>query len=156
MQGNPFYTTTRNRGSKKEKVTLMFSMGAYDGAEVCELIGIFMLSLLSKHINKNHIGLYRDDGLVILKNTSGPETEKLKKKLQKLFKEKDLDIIIQCNLKITNYLDVTLNLNNGSYRPYRKPNKETNYIHINSDPPPPIIKEIPQSIEKKTLNFVII
>ena len=28
-----------------------------DGAEVCELIGIFMLSLLSKHINKNHIGL---------------------------------------------------------------------------------------------------
>ena len=119
------------------------SMGAYDGAEVCELIGIFMLSLLSKHINKNHIGLYRDDGLAILKNTSGPEAEKLKKKLQKLFKEKDLDIIIQCNLKITNYLDITLNLNDGSYRPYRKPNEETNYIHINSDHPPSIIKEIP-------------
>ena len=76
--------------------------GAHDGAEVCELIGIFMLSLLSKHINKNHIGLYRDDGLAILKNTSGPEAEKLKKKFQKLFKEKDLDIIVQCNLKITN------------------------------------------------------
>ena len=24
MQGNPFYTTTTNRGSKKEKATLMF------------------------------------------------------------------------------------------------------------------------------------
>ena len=124
-------------------------MGIYDGAEVCELIGIFILSLLSKHINKNHIGLYRDDGLAILKNTSGPAAEKLKKKFQKLLKEKDLDIIVQCNLKITNYLDITLNLNDGSYRPYRKPNKETNYIHVNSDHPPSIIKEIPRSIEKR-------
>ena len=49
-----------------------------------------MLTLLSKHINKNHIGLYRDDGLVIVKNTSSPEAEKIKKKIQKLFKEKDL------------------------------------------------------------------
>ena len=95
-----------------------------------------MLSLLSKRINKNHVGLYRDDGLAILKNTSGPEAEKLKKKLQKLFKEKDLDIIIQCNLKITNYLDITLNLNDSLYRPYTKPNEETNYLHINLDHPP--------------------
>ena len=121
---------------KKGESNFDISMGAYDGPEVCELIGIFMLSLLSKHINKNHIGLYRDDGLAILKNTSGPEAEKLKKKLQKLFKEKDLDIIIQCNLKITNYLDITLNLNDSLYRPYTKPNEETNYLHINLDHPP--------------------
>ena len=73
---------------KKGESNFDVSMDAYDGAEVCELIGIFMLSLLSKHINKNHIGLYRDDGLAILKNTSGPEAEKLKKKFQKLFKKK--------------------------------------------------------------------
>ena len=115
-----------------------------------------MLWLLSKHINKNHIGLYSDDGLAILKNTGGPEeAKKFKEKLQKLFKEKDLDIIIECNLKITNYLNITLNLNNGSCHPYRKPNEETNYIHINSDHPPSIIKDIPWSIEKR-LNFVII
>ena len=52
-------------------------------------------------------------------------------------------------MKITNYLDITLNLNNGSYRPFKKPNKKTNYIHINSDHPPSIIKEIPRSIEKR-------
>ena len=121
---------------KKGESNFDVSMDAYDGAEVCELIGIFMLSLLSKHINKNHIGLYRDDGLAILKNTSGPEAEKLKKKLQKLFKEKDLDIIIQCNLKITNYLDITLNLNDSLYRPYTKPNEETNYLHISLDHTP--------------------
>ena len=109
-----------------------------------------MLWLLSKHINKNHIGLYSDDGLAILKNTGGPEeAKKFKEKLQKLFKEKDLDIIIECNLKITNYLNITLNLNNGSCHPYRKPNEETNYIHINSDHPPSIIKEIPWPVEKR-------
>ena len=149
MQGNSFCTTTTNRESKKEKATFNVSMRAYDGAKVLELIGIFMLSLLSKHSSSNHIELYRDDSLAILKNTSGPEAEKLKKKFQKLFKEKDLDIIVQCNLKITNYLDIILNLNDGSYRSYRKPNEETNYIHINSDHPPSIIKEIPRSFEKR-------
>ena len=80
-------------------------MSAYYGADVCKLIGTFMLSLLSKHISKNHIGLYRHASLAISKNTSGREAEQLKKKLQKLIKEKDLDII-QFNLKITNYLDI--------------------------------------------------
>ena len=64
------------------------TMGAYDGTEECEYIGIFMLSLLSKHINKNHIGLYRDDGLAILKNTGGSEAVKLKKKFQNYLKKK--------------------------------------------------------------------
>ena len=72
-----------------------------------------------------------------------------KLKFQKLFKEKGLGIIVQCNLKITDYLDITLNLNDGSYRPYRKRIEETNYIHIISDHPPSIIKEIPRSIEKR-------
>ena len=149
MQRNPFCITATNRDLKKGESNFDITVRTYDGAEVCELIGIFMLSLLSKHINKNHIGLYRDDGFAILKNTSGPEAEKLKKKLQKLFKEKDLDIIIQCNLKITNYLDITLNLNDGSYHLCRKPNEETNYIHISLNHPPSIIKEIPRSIEKR-------
>ena len=36
-------------------------------------------------------------------------------------------------MKIVNYLDVTLNLKDVSYRPYKKPNDETNYKHVNSD-----------------------
>ena len=96
-------------------------MDAYDEAEVCQLIGIFMLSLISKHINKNHIRLYRDDVLAISKNTSDPAVEELTKKIPKLFKEKDLDIIVQCNLEITNYLDITVNLNDCSYLPQFRP-----------------------------------
>ena len=88
---------------KKRESNFDVIMSTYIGAEVFELIGIFMLLLPNKHVNKNNIGLYRDDDLAILKNTSNPEAEKLKKKFQKLFKE-----------KVTNSLDIKLNLNDGS------------------------------------------
>ena len=42
-------------------------MGSYDGAEVCELSDIFMLSLTDSKYNSNNIRLYRDDGLAIFK-----------------------------------------------------------------------------------------
>ena len=51
-------------------------MGAYDSAEICELVGIFMLSLLSKKYSSNNIGLYCDDGLSVFRNISGQQAEK--------------------------------------------------------------------------------
>ena len=99
---------------KKGESNFDVTMDAYNGPKVFQLFGIFILSLLSKHINKNHIGLYRNDGFAVLENTSGPEAEKLKKKFQKLFKEKDLDIIVQYHLKITNNFDLPLNLKDGT------------------------------------------
>ena len=36
-------------------------------------------------------------------------------------------------MKIVDYLDVALNLNGGTYRPFNKPAKETTYIHVESD-----------------------
>ena len=48
----------------------------HDGAQVCELIGIYMLYLKGKQYNSKDIGLYRDDGLAVLKNVSEPASEK--------------------------------------------------------------------------------
>ena len=93
------------------------SMGAHDSTEVCELIGIFLLNLLGRQYNTKNSSLYRDDGLSIFKNWSGLQMEKIKKRLQKVFKNNGLDIIIACNMKIVNYLNVTFNLNDGTYRP---------------------------------------
>ena len=42
-------------------------MRSYDGAEVCELSGIFKLTLTGNKYNSNNIRLYRDDGLAIFK-----------------------------------------------------------------------------------------
>lgn len=134
---------------KKEDESFDVTMGAYDGAEVCELVGIYLQSILSQKIDKNNIGLYRDDGLALIRNVSGPETERLKKEFVRIFKENHLDITILCNLKIVDYLDITMNLNDGSYRPYHKPNDEIRYIHSESNHPPAIIKQLPLSIESR-------
>ena len=47
------------------------TMWCYDGAEVCELAGLFILKKLSKKFDKDSFGLYRDDGLSIFKNHDG-------------------------------------------------------------------------------------
>ena len=50
------------------------------------------------------------DGLLVFKNTSGSQSEKIKNTFQKIFNNKGLDIIINCNMKIVNYPDIALNL----------------------------------------------
>ena len=42
------------------------TIGSFDGPEVCELAGIYIICFLGKLINKNDCGLNRDDGLLIL------------------------------------------------------------------------------------------
>ena len=111
------------------------------------------MSILTTKCNKDNIGLYRDDGLAVFKDISGPQSEKLKKQFQKMFNENGLKIEIKCNLKIVNYLDVTFNLTDGTYKPYRKPNDETLYVHAKSNHPPNIIKEVPIAIEKRLCNL---
>ena len=44
------------------------TMGSYDGAETCELVGCYLLSQL-KQIPGIKSGLYRDDGLAVLNQT---------------------------------------------------------------------------------------
>ena len=95
---------------KKEGTGFDVIMGAYDRAEICELISIFMLLLLGTKYDSENIGLHRDDGLSIFRNVTGPELEKIKKHIKKIFKEKMLNVIIECTTKIVNYLDVTFNL----------------------------------------------
>ena len=127
-------------------------MGAYDGAEVCELVGIFMLNKIGEKYNKNDVGLYRDDGLAVFKNISGPESERIKKNFQSLFKKYVLEIIIECNKKVVDYLDVTFNLKDGTYKPYHKPDNKIPYINVQSNHPPNIIKQLPKTIEQRLSN----
>ena len=96
---------------------------------------------------------YRDDGLATFNNISGPQAEKIKKDFQNIFRENGLEIIIQCNMKIVNYLiDLTLDLTNGTYRPYHKPDNIVDYVHKQSNHPPNIIKQIPLSFETRLSN----
>ena len=85
----------------------------------------------------------------VFRNISGQQAEKHQKIIQKIFKDKGSETIIKCNLKVVDYLDETLNLNDGTYQPSHKANQETTYIHVESDHPRQIIKKILRSIEKR-------
>ena len=95
---------------KKNGSLFDVTMGSYDGAEVCELVGLFILHQLSQLVGAKNIGLYRDDGLAILENASGPTSERIKKKIIKLFHQHGLNITAETNLVQTNFHDVIFNL----------------------------------------------
>ena len=97
----------------------VFIMGSFHGAEVCDLLGFYLLNLLKSEFGGKNITSYRDDGLSCFANKSGPELEKNKEKIYKLFKNKSLNITTETNLDITEYLGVTFNLKTGKYYPYR-------------------------------------
>ena len=124
-------------------------MGCCDGAEICELTGSYLLHQLSNIFDKESVGLYRDDGPGVLKSLSGPEMERKKKAIVKLFKDCGLRITIQANLRIANLLDVELNLDSGTYQPYRKPNNNPIYLNKNSNHPKTVLNQLPKSIAKR-------
>ena len=134
---------------KKDNPEFDVTMGSYDGAEVCELVGLFLLEKIRKECAGLELGLYRDDGLGITRNLSGPQSDRLKKKLFQIFKSCGLRITIECNLAQADFLDVTFNLFSEKYWPYRKPNNEPLYIHKESNHPPNIIKQLPTMIENR-------
>ena len=122
----------------------------FDGAEVDELVGSYILQQLSQLFEHHSVGLYRDDGLAILKGLSGPETERVKKKVIKVFKDCELKITIKANLQIVNFLDITLNSRNNTYELLcRKPDNHPVYINKNSNHPKTILRELPKSVSKR-------
>ncbi len=88
------------------------SDSSYDGTEVCELVGIYILSILKEKYGESQIGLYRDDGLGAFYDLS--------KRVADGTRKDSIQITIQANLKEVNFLDVTLDLRTDTYQPYRK------------------------------------
>ena len=90
--------------------------------------------------------LYRDDGLGI--TTSSPRLqEKLKQSIIRIFAQQELKITIEINLTRVNYLDITMDLETGLYKPYRKPGDRPLYVSASSNHPPQILKNIPTWIK---------
>ena len=85
-----------------------------------------------------------DDGLMIQEYINGQQIDQLRKKIIKIFKETGFKTDVETNLKIVNFLDMTFNLINDSYKPYKKPNETLLYINKNSNHPPQIIKKVPK------------
>ena len=136
---NSFLCSNGEIWVKKHGGIFDITMGGFHGAEICDLIGLFILSKL-KEILPN-IGLYRDDGLAVSSATNR-QIEIAKKKICKAFEKYNLAVTIEANSKIVNFLDVTLDLSSGTYRPYMKENDAPVYVNINSNHPPTVLKSV--------------
>ena len=134
---------------KTETESFDVPIGCYGGAEVCQLVGCYILNQLSNVMRKKLVGLYRDNGLGVMKNISRPDVEWKQKQIRKIFKDCGLNITIKRNLKSVDSLDIWLNLRDNTYEPYRKPTSEPIYINKSSNHPKNIIKDLPKAIEKR-------
>ena len=121
-------------------------MGGYDSSQIADLVGLYILDILTRIISPQQVGIYRDDGLLYIPNSNGPLSSSIQKRIIRAFKFLGFKIEISSNIKIANFLDVTLDLSNNSYKPFIKPNQNPSYINVNSNHPKNIIKQIPKAV----------
>ena len=125
------------------------TMGSYDGAEVCELVGLYMLYKMYIIRKLKCSGkLYRDDGLLVSSATN-KGNERLKQEIIQIYQEEGLRILIHPNKKIVNFLDVTLNLMDRTFSPYLKEGNIPQYVNVMSNHPPSVIKAVPTGINQR-------
>ena len=89
-------------------------MDCYDGVEICELVGIFILNKLSNIIDKNSIGLYRDDNFGVFDKLSGPQIEQRKKNITKIFKDCGLSITATTNITSADFLNLIFEVDDSN------------------------------------------
>ena len=134
--------------TKKDSPDFDVSMGCMDGAEMAELVGLYLLFEIEKILPCGIVGLYRDDGLAAIEG-NGHEVERKMKKLTNLFQKEGLKITSEGYLTVVDYLDVVLDLMDSSYKPFTKPNANTMYVSPMSSHPPAIIANIPDAISRR-------
>ena len=67
--------------------------------------------------------------------------------------QNDFKITIDINLKVTDFLDIYLDLENDKYYPYRKPNDTPLYVHRESNHPSNILKQLPKMTSERLSNL---
>ena len=105
-----------------------------DGAEVCDLTDLYILSKIKKVFEN------QNNGLGILWNLSGSQIERLRKGFIEIFDECRSSITTKTNLNVIQFLNIELDLIHNTYRPYKATNYYPMYINVNSNHPPKIIK----------------
>ena len=137
----------REAWTKKAGESFDVTMGADDGAEICELVVLFILSLLS-HLTYGEAAQYRDDGLMAIRGT--PRQAEIKtQEVSRILRTTGIKITIAGNLKVVDFLDLTLGLNLGTYKTFNKPNNTPLYVHKQSSHPPNVTKNVALAVNRR-------
>ena len=75
--------------------------------------------------------------------------DRYRKDIIELFRREGLSITCETYLSVTDYLDVTFNMETGKYTPFRKDNNTPLYINVKSNHPTTVKKEIPKMVESR-------
>ena len=134
--------------TKKGETNFDVAQGSFDSAEVCDLVGLYLLSELQKNKLDAETGKFRDDGLGVTSATPD-QADDIKKKICEIYKEHGLNITGDANKKVVQFLDVKLDLDGETFRPYIKPKDVPLYVHQSSNHPQNILKNIPLSVNKR-------
>ena len=137
-------------GKKMRTDNFDVTMGSFDSAQIADLVGMYILDMLGRFLNLNNISIYGDDGLISIPNSKRLLTSKIQKKIIRAFKYMGLKIEISSNLKIVNFLNITLNLNDNSYKPFSKTNTIPTYINVSSNHPTSVI---PNAINIRIIDY---
>ena len=134
--------------AKKGDSFFDIGQGSYDGAETCELVGLFILAELATIDDRLNIGIYRDDGLASCP-ASPRQVEIFKQQIEAIFTRHGLGTVAKANDKKVNFLDVTFDLEDETFCPYIKENNKPLYVHKLSNHPPAVTKNIPAGVSKR-------
>ena len=75
------------------------------------------------------------------------------KHICKIFNDHKLKLTIEANKKCVDYLDITLDLKSGTYKPFTKLRNIPKYVNRHSNHPPSILRSIPEAINRRLTNI---
>ena len=71
--------TLNGRVWTKQRSDFDVSQGSHDGAELSDMVGLYILHIINTQLPEEDVGLYRDDGLGVT-TKKGPAAASLEKK----------------------------------------------------------------------------
>ena len=77
------------------------------------------------------------------------QIEKLKQEMCKIFDAYNLKITTDVNHKIVDFLDVSLDLNTGLFKPFMKPNNTILYVNKNINHPQAVNENLPSAVNRR-------
>ena len=124
-------------------------MGGYDSSQIADHVGLYILDTHSRIVSPGQMRLYHVNGIIYIPNSDGPKSSRIQKKIIRAFKSLGFKIEVSSNNKIANFLDVTLNLSNNTYKPFLKTDHYPSYINVNSNQQEAIIKWVPKAVKMR-------
>ena len=73
----------------------------------------------------------------------------MRKKICQIFNRNGLQVTIEANSKTVNFLDITLDLRTGDYKPFMKENDTPVYVSSRSNHPALVLKNIPMGVNRR-------